>query len=260
MEKINEINNVIAAYFALNKSIEIVPAKDLMPYFIKAGIFPKDNKNGLPIRTILRKLDSNNELYKIPSIIAERKDKNINWFFGRNVQSKVVPFEKSKAIKPSIIKTGATGKRKDSDEHYIIDLCDELLKIKGSRQHRFSFLVGDSGTKLPVDVYYETLNLVVEFNEQQHTKAVAHFDKPNKMTVSGVHRGEQRKIYDQRRLEVLPKHGIKVIEISFNKSHFFISSQCCGFFLFIPDVLATLFCELSFLAMNNYNIIITLLD
>jgi hypothetical protein len=220
MEKINEINKVIAAYFDLNKSLDIVPAKELMPNFIKAGIFPKDNKNGLPIRNILRKLDSNNELYHIPSVIAERKAKNTNWFFGRNLKTKVVPFEKSNTPKHSETKPKASGKRKDSDEHYIINLCDELLKIKGSRQHTFDFLRGDLGKtgrkKLPVDVYYETLNLVIEFNEQQHTKAVKHFDKPDKLTVSGVHRGEQRKIYDKRKRDVLPKHSIKVIDLVYS--------------------------------------------
>ena len=60
MKKVNEINKVIDVYFALNKGVDIVPAKDLMPNFIKAGIFPKDNKVGLPIRNILRNLDSKN--------------------------------------------------------------------------------------------------------------------------------------------------------------------------------------------------------
>lgn len=42
-----------------------------------------------------------------------------------------------------------------------------------------------------------------------------HFDKPDKITVSGVSRGEQRKIYDQRRRDVLRKKRIKLIEIDF---------------------------------------------
>lgn len=220
MEKINEINNVIAAYFTLNKSVEIVPAKDLMPDFIKAGIFPKDENAGLPLRKVLRKLDSNCELNRIPSVIAERKKIITNWYFGRNLQPKVVPFEKSNIPKLSKTKPKLTGKRNESDEHYIIGLCDELLNIKGSRQHYFDFLRGDLGKngrkKLPVDVYYETLNLVIEFNEQQHTKTVKIFDKPGKLTVSGVNRGEQRKIYDKRKRDVLPKNNIKVIDLVYS--------------------------------------------
>lgn len=100
-------------------------------------------------------------------------------------------------------------KTKQSDEAYIIDLCDEVLKLKGSRQHRFDFLRGDSGTKLPVDVYYPSLNLVIEYYERQHSEAVPHFDK--RMTVSGMSRGEQRKLYDERRRIELPKNGIQLV-------------------------------------------------
>ena len=106
------------------------------------------------------------------------------------------------------------------DEHYIIDLCDNVLNVKASRSHTFDFLRGDPNKKgvskkLPVDAFYKSLNLVIEFNERQHTEKVPFFDKPNKMTVSGVSRGEQRKIYDQRRKEVLPKHGIDLIVLSY---------------------------------------------
>ncbi len=105
--------------------------------------------------------------------------------------------------------------RKDSDEYYVIDLCDEVLGLKASRQHTFDFLRGDGtpGKKLPVDAYYSELNLVVEYRERQHSESVAFFDK--KTTVSGVSRGEQRRIYDQRRRDILPKHGIRLIEISY---------------------------------------------
>ncbi|MDD3877839.1 MAG: hypothetical protein PHT69_14555 [Bacteroidales bacterium] len=211
------INREITSYFENNKGVNIIPAKDMMPYFIKAGIFVKDEKNGLPIRKLLRQLDKENKLHLIPYVIAERKAVNTNWFFGKNLQVKIKPFEKSIVQKPTITETKATGKRKDSDEHYIIDICDILLGMKGSRQHRFSFILGDTGTKLPVDVYYDVLNLVIEFNEQQHTKAVKHFDKPGKLTVSGVHRGEQRKIYDQRKRTLLLQHRIKVINISYDQ-------------------------------------------
>ena len=91
-------------------------------------------------------------------------------------------------------------RRESSDEHYIIDLCDDVLDAKASRQHKFDFLRGDPnrrdplGDKLPVDAYYESLNLVIEYYERQHTESVQHFNK--KSTVSGVTRDEQRRIYD----------------------------------------------------------------
>lgn len=108
-----------------------------------------------------------------------------------------------------------------NDENYIIDLCDAIFKTKGSRQYRFDFLRGDSGRKLPVDAFYPELNLVIEFHERQHSEAVPFFDR--KPTVSGVLRGEQRRIYDQRRREILPKHHIALIE--FHIDEFYTSKR-----------------------------------
>jgi hypothetical protein len=102
-----------------------------------------------------------------------------------------------------------------SDESYVLNICDKILGIKGSRQHRFDFLFGDSNRKLPVDSYYEKFNLVIEYREIQHSESITFFDKINKLTVSGVHRGEQRRIYDQRRRDILPMHNIQLIEISY---------------------------------------------
>lgn len=103
--------------------------------------------------------------------------------------------------------------RKDSDESYVIDLCDEVLNEVASRQHRFEFLKGDTGVKLPVDAYYRNLNLVVEFYERQHTESIPFFDR--KMTVSGLMRNEQRRLYDERRKRILPQYGIAVLVISY---------------------------------------------
>ena len=109
--------------------------------------------------------------------------------------------------------------RSTSDEHYVIDLCDHLLERQAHRQWRFDFLLGDAGkngrrTRLPVDAYYPNLNLVIEIMECQHSTPIAFFDKPDRLTVSGVHRGEQRRLYDQRRSEVLPAHGITLVPLS----------------------------------------------
>ena len=52
-----------------------------MPYFLKAGIWEKNSKDGLPLRKLLRDLDKDNQLHLIPYLVAERKAKNVNWFF-----------------------------------------------------------------------------------------------------------------------------------------------------------------------------------
>lgn len=212
MEKIAQINQVVAAYFEMNSSVPEVPAKDLMLHFVKAGIFSQDHRDGLPLRKILRKLDESNHLYLIPFVYADRKATSVKWYFRRN---NTTNYSRPKEVIEKKEKSKATTKTTDRDENYVLDLCDEVLNLKGSRQHKFDFLTGDSGRKLPVDIFYKEHKLVIEYREYQHTNAVKHFDKPDKMTVSGVHRGEQRKIYDQRRRDVLPANGIKLIEIDY---------------------------------------------
>lgn len=219
MDKIDQINAVLSDYFAKHPTAGLIPAKDFMPQFIRAGIFVKDEKGGLPIRKILRAFDKAKHLYLIPFVIAERKPKNTNWYFANNNYTSRVEETATVLIPKQPVKP-KTSSRKSSDEHYVIDLCDRFLGKKGLRQHRFDFLQGDPNAngncaKLPIDVYYPELNLAVEYEEYQHSHAVNHFDKPEVITVSGVHRGEQRKIYDLRRKEVLPKNGIQLVVISY---------------------------------------------
>jgi len=213
---ITKINSVIQAYFEHNATIIKVRAKDLMPHFIDAGIFRKDEKHGLPIREILRDLDRADNLQSIPFVFAERIDKNTNWYF--------VP---SAAVIPQIItekesvltqKEIALKKRLESDETYVIDLCDTVLGEKAERQKRFDFLLGDlhkdgkTRTQLPVNAYYESLNLVVEYLVMYAPGSA----DVNEQTINGISRGEQRKIYDQRRAEELPKNGITLITIAYS--------------------------------------------
>ncbi len=214
---ISAINKVVNDYLSKSKIHAPIPVKDLMPQFIAAGIFPKDENAGLPIHKILRQMDKENLLHLIHYVLPQRKQKNTNWFFTSKA-SNTIPIKSTANRKP--LATSKT-KRQASDETYVIDLCDEIIRTKSLRQHKFDFLLGDKNktgkqSKLPVDAYYPTLNLVIEYREQQHTKPVAHFDKPHIKTVSGVHRGEQRKIYDQRRREILPQNGIKLIEIPYD--------------------------------------------
>jgi hypothetical protein len=105
-----------------------------------------------------------------------------------------------------------------SDESYVIDLCDEALGSPALRQHRFDWLRGDAppgkqGARLPVDAYYPDHQLVVEYRERQHTESIPFMDR--RMTLSGVDRGTQRVIYDQRRRDLLPLHGIELVELSY---------------------------------------------
>lgn len=104
------------------------------------------------------------------------------------------------------------------DEAYALDLCDQVIGSDSVREAKFDWLLGDPGRnglcrKLPVDAYWPDLGLVVEFWESQHEQPVPFFDKPDRLTVSGIPRGAQRALYDQRRLELIPRHDLSLVVI-----------------------------------------------
>lgn len=212
-DKVDAINKVLANYFATNSAK--VKALELMHLFVEAGIFTKDCvRQGKPIRDVLRTLDSKNQLQRIPYAIPERKSRNTSWFFAPlsggtpRQTSDICPL-----VKDVLYMARQSNGRSASDEHYVIDLCDEVLGLKASRQHSFDFLKGDTGRRLPVDAYYEEIGLVVEYCESQHSESTPFFDR--KMTVSGVTRGEQRRVYDKRRADILPKYGLRLVVIDY---------------------------------------------
>lgn len=84
-ENIANFNIVIQKYFENNSFVNTIRAKNMMPFFIDEGIFTKDEKEGLPIRKLLRKLDKVSTLHLIPSVRPERKKVNTNWFFDRRI-------------------------------------------------------------------------------------------------------------------------------------------------------------------------------
>jgi hypothetical protein len=108
--------------------------------------------------------------------------------------------------------------RANSDEHYIIDLCDKILERKASRGHRFRFLLGypslktGKQSKLPVDGYYDELKLVIEYREWQHEE---HRKVDKRITAADIPRYQQRSDYDQLRRDILPQYNIRLIEIDY---------------------------------------------
>lgn len=105
------------------------------------------------------------------------------------------------------------------DETYVIDLCDRVLGAAAKRQCRFKWLIGDPGKSgrcamLPVDAYYDELKLVIEYRERQHSEPIPFMDK--KDTVSGCKRGEQRRMYDERRRNMIPVHGLTLVELDYS--------------------------------------------
>ena len=171
---------------------------------------PTEQKN---IRTKIRAIGFYATDFKINGGYREHDFLNVIKIVGDYAKPK--PTSEINKTTPVKIKAETSSrKRSNSDEAYIIDLCDEVLKLKASRQHRFDFLRGDAGTTLPIDAFYPTLSLAIEYREKQHSEEVKFFDR--RITASGVSRGEQRKIYDQRRRDILPNHHITLIEIGYD--------------------------------------------
>jgi len=117
--------------------------------------------------------------------------------------------------------------RTASDEYYVLDLCDEVVGASGRRQATFDWLRGDPspsrplGTKLPVDSFWSSFKLVVEFQEEQHSKPTPFFDR--RQTVSGVGRREQRRLYDERKRLLIHEQGMRLVVIE--KSAFIVKSR-----------------------------------
>lgn len=216
-DMVSQINKVIVDFFESNKDKNWIPAKDIMPSLIAAGVFTKDNKKGLPLRKVFRALEKENALDSIPCLHAERTETAIYWYLVR----KGAKFYPNKSISAIPKKERTKAQRENTDEFYLINICDELLDEKASRKHTFSFLLGDmhkrgkTRTKLPLAAFYKAPNLVIEFLEND-TKTDQDSSKLDVITVSGITRSEQIKKYNKRRRDVLKKREINLIEIDYS--------------------------------------------
>src|SRR5688572_19464260 len=102
-------------------------------------------------------------------------------------------------------------------QRYVTGLLEVLLG-PAETEKTFDWCRGDSrsgyaGRRLPFDAVWEVRRLIVEVDESQHSEAVAFFDKPGVLTVSGVHRGEQRRRYDERKERLAVEHGYKFVRV-----------------------------------------------
>jgi hypothetical protein len=83
LHKIGRIDQIVRDYFTDRPTEKEVSAKNLMLLFIEKGIFEKDNRAGLPIRSLLRQLDAAGKLSLLKHVFVVRKELNRNWYFVR---------------------------------------------------------------------------------------------------------------------------------------------------------------------------------
>lgn len=109
-------------------------------------------------------------------------------------------------------------------EEYVVSLLAEILGEEPERGKSYPWARGDTSQKtgharqLPFDAVWESRRLIVEVDESQHRQSEPFFDHLERVTVSGVHRGEQRRIYDQRKREAARRAAYLVLEIPWEGS------------------------------------------
>jgi hypothetical protein len=102
---------------------------------------------------------------------------------------------------------------------YVIALLDEILDEPCEREKRYDWALGDKSAKtgrramLPFDAVWESRKLIAEIDEDQHRQSMPFWDKPDTLTVSGVDRGQQRRLYDDRTRSAARDAGYVVLEI-----------------------------------------------
>lgn len=130
------------------------------------------------------------DLRDLPIAYADYFDDSEGWELGWGSKRRVRTPPVYEPPLPASLRSG-------SDEHYVLELCDQVLGSRRAGQKTFEWLVGDPSEKtgqrklLPVDGYWEDFDLAVEYHERQHTESVPFFD--DKITASGILRGKQRK-------------------------------------------------------------------
>lgn len=107
-------------------------------------------------------------------------------------------------------------------ETYVVSLLERLLGPV-ERGKRYEWARGDASPRtgrsamLPFDAVWEQRLLIIEIDEDQHREATPLFDKPDRLTVSGVHRGEQRRVYDARKRSAAAARGYRFIAIEWSR-------------------------------------------
>jgi len=81
-ERIVAIERLAQEWLIINNK-DVAKPVDLMDYLVKHGVYRKDIRNGLPLRSDLRKLRSLGGLYRIRGLDAQLVNQNTKWYFRR---------------------------------------------------------------------------------------------------------------------------------------------------------------------------------
>lgn len=101
--------------------------------------------------------------------------------------------------------------RVNSDEHYVLSLCEKIVGRKALRQHTFDWLRADPDARgqrrrLPVDAYWPELSMVALYRESPPRAPIVVEDGPPS-------RAMLRYIYDERRRTEVRVWGMGLIDV-----------------------------------------------
>ncbi|PJJ42956.1 hypothetical protein ATK23_0116 [Glutamicibacter mysorens] len=168
------------------------------------------------VRWYAQLLSQVTRLDELPVAYADYFDDSEGWELGWGSDRR---FPAPPSYRPEPVATTVPEHIKQRDEHYVMELCAEVLGMSCAGQQTFDWLRGEPSLKsgkrkaLPVDGYFEALGLVVEYHERQHSEPVPFFD--NKVTSAGMLRGAQRKLYDARKAALIQQHGLTLLVVDY---------------------------------------------
>lgn len=166
LKKTTQINIVLKEYFELNKNVQKVPVAFMMPYFVLAGIYKKDDSKGTSIKNLLRNLEAKQALKTIPFAKSYKGQVYTKWYF---VRAEYKP-EKNQISKP---KTEIKLPYRETDASYILGLCKKILNSSSGHQIKIDFSkLSDNPVakpeKVKVDSYFEEYHLAVIYQDKKY--------------------------------------------------------------------------------------------
>uniref|UniRef100_UPI00404925EF hypothetical protein n=1 Tax=Flavobacterium sp. TaxID=239 RepID=UPI00404925EF len=196
MKKTTQINIVLKEYFELNKNVQKVPVAFMMPYFVLAGIYKKDDSKGTSIKNLLRNLEAKQALKTIPFAKSYKGKVYTKWYF---VRADYKPEANQIAKKPEI-----KIPHRETDAFYILALCNKILKSKCEKLKNFEFPKPSESLdvkieKVKVEGYFEAYQLAIVYQDKMY------FD---------LLKAHKIKKHEEAKFEAI---GLKLLEISFKK-------------------------------------------
>lgn len=103
--------------------------------------------------------------------------------------------------------------------------AEEFYSMKCISEYRFDWLISDKGYVMPVDMYFPELNLIIEYNGQQHYFPVD-FGCGEEIACA---RYEAQRRRDKLKYKLIEKHGFNLLIVPYSYSKSWLQSELSKF-------------------------------